>query len=99
MDMPLSMHKFAFKAAQAASCASEEGKYLEMHDRLFANQTALDPFTPHAQAVGLDAAKFEACLNGGKFDPEIRRQMAEAGKAGVTGTPAFLIARTEPNST
>jgi len=98
MDMPLeSIHKFAFKAAQATSCAGAEGKFWEMHDRLFASQQALEPWTPHAQAVGLDVPKFEACLASGKFDAEIRRQMGEAKKVGVTGTPAFLIGRTEPN--
>jgi hypothetical protein len=98
--MPLeSIHKSAFKAAQAASCAGEQGKFWEMHDRLFENQRALEPFTPHAEAVGLDVPKFEACLASGKFDQEIRRDMGEARKAGVTGTPAFLIGRTEPNST
>src|SRR5206468_2296125 len=39
LDLPLeSIHKFAFKAAQVANCAGEQGKYWEMHDRLFANQ-------------------------------------------------------------
>ena len=98
-DMPLeSIHKLAFKAAQAASCAGEEGKFWEMHDRLFENQKALEPWAPHAEAIGLDVAKFDACLASGKFDPEIRRQMGEARKAGVTGTPAFMFGRTEPNS-
>jgi protein-disulfide isomerase len=99
LDMPLeSIHKLAFKAAQAASCAGEEGKFWEMHDRLFANQKTLEPWTAHAEAVGLDVAKFDACLASGKFDLEIRRQMGEARKAGVTGTPAFMLGRTEPNS-
>ena len=99
LDMPLeSIHKFAFKAAQAASCAGEQGKYWEMHDRLFENQSALEPWTAHAEAIGLDVAKFEQCLASGKFDDEIRRDMAEARKVGVTGTPAFLVGRTEPNS-
>jgi hypothetical protein len=98
MNMPLeSIHKFAFKAAQAASCAAAEGKFWEMHDRLFANQQAFEPWTAHAQAVGIDGPKFEACLASGKFDTEIRRQMGEASKAGVTGTPAFMIGRTEPD--
>ena len=99
VDMPLeSIHKFAFKAAQAAHCAGEEGKYWEMHDRLFESQKALEPWTPHAEAVGLDVPKFEACLASGKFDPEIRKDMAEAQRVGVTGTPAFMIARTDPGN-
>ena len=97
--MPLeSIHKFAFKAAQATECAAAEGKYWEMHDRLFANQQAFEPWNAHAEAVGIDAAKFDACLASGKYDTEIRRQAAEAGRAGVTGTPGFLIGRTDPSS-
>ena len=98
MDMPLeSIHKLAFKAAQATACAGEQGKFWEMHDQLFAGQKPLEPWTPHAQAAGLDVPKFEGCLASGKFDAEIRRQMGEARKAGLTGTPAFLIGRSEPN--
>jgi protein-disulfide isomerase len=99
LDMPLeSIHKLAFKGAQAARCAGEQGKYWEMHDRLFGNQTALEPWTPHAQAIGLDVPKFETCLASGKFDQDIRRDMAQAQRVGVSGTPAFMIGRTEPGS-
>jgi protein-disulfide isomerase len=99
LDFPLeSIHKLAFKAAEAANCAGEQGKYWEMHDRLYSNQQALEPWTTHAQAVGLDVPKFEACLNGGGQAAEIRRDMAEAQKAGVTGTPAFFLSYTDPKS-
>jgi protein-disulfide isomerase len=100
MDLPLeSIHKFAFKAAEAANCAGEQGKYWEMHDRLFANQKTLEPWKPHAEAIGLDVPKFEACLTAGKQAEEIRKDMAEAQKAGINGTPGFFLAYTEPNST
>ena len=89
-DMPLeSIHKLAFKAAEAANCAGEQGKYWEMHGRLFANQQAFEPWAPHAEALGLDVARFETCLSTGKYADEIRRDMAQAATAGVTGTPAF----------
>src|SRR5689334_12321708 len=42
-DLPLASHTFALGAAQAARCAGEQGKFWEMHDHLFANQTALAP--------------------------------------------------------
>lgn len=97
--MPLeSIHKLAFKAAEAANCAGEQDKYWEMHDRLFANQKALEPWDLHAEAIGLDVAKFEECLNSGKYANEIRRDMGEARKAGVTGTPTFFLAATDPAS-
>jgi protein-disulfide isomerase len=99
LDFPLeSIHKLAFKAAEAANCAGEQGKYWEMHDRLYENQRALEPWTPHAEAIGLDVAKFEQCLSSGRQAEEIRRDMAEAQKAGITGTPAFFLAYTDANS-
>jgi len=99
VDLPLeSIHKLAFKAAEAANCAGEQGKFWEMHDRLFANQKTLEPWKAHAEAVGLDVSKFEGCLNAGKQAEEIRKDMAEAQKAGVTGTPLFFLAYTDPSS-
>ncbi len=99
MDFPLeSIHKFAFKAAQAAGCAGEQGKFWEMHERLFANQNTLDQWNAHAEAIGLDIKKFNECMDAGRPDPEIRRDIAEGQKAGVTGTPAFFLAYTDPKS-
>src|SRR4030095_13649300 len=69
-DLPLeSIHKNAFKAAEAGQCAGEQKKYSEMHDRLFANPTALEPamLTAHAEAIGIDSKKFQACLDSGKY--------------------------------
>jgi len=94
--MPLDMHKFAFKAAEASRCAAEQGKYWEMHDRLFANAKALEPWTGHAEAVGLDTAEFEACMASGKHAESIRADMNVARSAGVTGTPSFVLAETDP---
>ena len=97
LDMPLeSIHKFAFKAAEATHCAGDQGKFWEMHGRLFEQQKALEPWTAHAETLKLDVAKFEECMSSGRHAPAIRKDMAEAQKAGVTGTPAFLIAVTDP---
>jgi protein-disulfide isomerase len=99
LDLPLeAIHKSAFAAAKAARCAGEQGKYWEMHDRLFASQKELEPWTPHAQAIGLDTAAFDACVASDRLDAAIRRDIAEAQKLGITGTPAFLIGRTDPKS-
>jgi len=94
--MPLDFHKQAFKAAEVTRCAAEQGKYWEMHDRLMGNQQALEPWMPHAQALGLDTAKFEACLTSGKYAESIRSDINVAKAAGVTGTPGFLLAETDP---
>jgi len=101
LDFPLeSIHRNAFKAAEAARCAGEQGKFWEMHARLFANQQALAPtnLPQHAQALGLDVPKFQQCLESGKYATEIRKDLAEGQKAGVTGTPGFFLGMTNPNN-
>ena len=92
LDMPIaSLHPLAFKAAEAAHCANEQGKYWAMRERLFANQRALEPWSAHAEALGLDVASFGACMNSGQHADGIRRDMAEASRAGATGTPSFVV--------
>jgi protein-disulfide isomerase len=99
-DLPLeSIHKNAFKAAEAARCAGEQEKFWEMHDRLYANQQTLDQWRSHAEAVGLDVAKFEECMNSERQATKIRADMAEGQKAGINGTPAFFLAYPDPKST
>lgn len=90
-DFPLSFHENAFKAAEAAHCAGDQGKYWEMHDRLFNNQTALKDLTPYAQAIGLDMSKFQKCLDSGKYAAEVRKDTADGQNAGVSGTPTFYL--------
>ncbi len=99
MDFPLPMHPYAQKASEAANCAGDQGKFWEMHDRLFANQNALAPdaLLKHAEALGLDAAKFKECLDNGKNAEPVKKLVAEGQKAGITGTPAFLIGFVEPD--
>ncbi len=68
-----------------------------MHDRLFEQQRNLEPWSSHAQALGLDVAAFDECMESGRFADAVRRDMAEAGKAGATGTPSSVLAYTDPN--
>jgi protein-disulfide isomerase len=97
-EFPLeAIHPLAFKAAEAANCSGEQGKYWEMHDRLFGNQNALaaEQLAGHAEAVGLDAGKFKTCLESGKYTAKVRKDLTDAQKAGVTGTPTFFIGLTD----
>jgi protein-disulfide isomerase len=99
LNYPLeSMHNAAFKAAEATNCAAEQGKYWEMNHRLFDNQNKLEPLRPHAEAIGLDVQKFDECMNSGRQAAAIRLNIAEAQKAGVSGTPTFFLAYTDPKS-
>ena len=92
-----SIHQYAFKAAEAANCAAEQGKFWEMHDRLFANQNGLAPvqLKSYAEALGLDSPRFDTCLESGKFAAEIRKDMALGTKAGIRATPSFGIGFTD----
>ncbi len=93
LDMPLTnIHPLAIKAAEAAHCADEQGQYWQMRDRMFANQRALEPWNAHAEALGMDVAEFDACLNSGKYTDAVNTDLAEARKAGATGTPSFVVA-------
>ena len=93
MDFPLPMHDQAMKASEAVLCAGDQDKFWEMHDRLFANQNALAPeaLLKHAVALGLDTTQFKECLDSGKHAAQIKAAMAEGQKAGITGTPGFLL--------
>ena len=91
------MHKLAFKAAEATHCAEEQGKYWEMHDRLFQNQQALEPWTGHAEALGLDVAAFDDCMSPTGTPTPSARTWPRPRKAGATGTPSFVLAITDPD--
>ena len=96
-DFPLDFHKQAPKASEAANCAGEQGKYWEMHDKLFANQNALmvDKLKQYAAEIGLDSGTFDACLDSGKYAEEINRDIEDGKKAGVSGTPSFFIGKSQ----
>ena len=97
LDLPLErIHKLALKASEATYCAKEQGQYWEMHHRLFENQRALEPWSGHAEALGLDVAAFDSCLESGRHEAAIRADMKEAAKVGITGTPGFVLALTDP---
>jgi len=97
-DFPLeSIHKNAFKAAEATRCAQDQGKFWEMHHRLFENQQTLSPedLLGHAKALEMKEEDFKKCLDEDTYAASVRKDMAEGQKAGVTGTPAFFIGAVE----
>jgi protein-disulfide isomerase len=89
----LQIHPNAAKAAEAASCAADQGKFWEMHDRLFGDQQKLgvEDLKQTAAALGLKADEFNQCLDSGKKEAEWRHDMEEGTSYGLTGTPAFFI--------
>jgi protein-disulfide isomerase len=93
-DFPLTqIHPEAFRAAEAAQCAGEQGKFWEYHDQLFSNQKALQPtdLTKYAADLKLDAKRFDACVTASKFTERVRDGMKLGGRLGVNSTPTLYI--------
>jgi protein-disulfide isomerase len=92
-NFPLQMHAQATKAAEAAACAGEQGRFWEMHDWMFANQGKLQvpDLKQHAADLGLKADDFNSCLDSGRHAAEWQKGIADGSSYGVTGTPAFFI--------
>jgi protein-disulfide isomerase len=92
-DLPLPMHANAPKAAEAAHCAGEQGKYWEMHAKLFANQRALEipALKGYAKDLKLDQAKFDKCLDSGATAALVEEGRKAGTELGITGTPAFFV--------
>lgn len=92
-DYPLPFHSNAQKAAEATECADEQGKFWEMHDIIFANQTAISvsDLKGYASRLGLNTGKFNSCLDSGKYEEETKKDLADGQAVGVSGTPTFFI--------
>lgn len=92
-DFPLDRHENAFKAAEAAEAAREQGKYWEYIDILFHNQNALgvDKLKEYATQLGLDRTKFDRGLDSGKFAEQVKRDLNDGNRLGIDSTPTVFI--------
>jgi protein-disulfide isomerase len=91
--LPLSIHSKALAAHQAAEAAHQQGKFWEMHDKIFAAQREMSPqkYVEYAESIDLDMGKFKADLGSKKVKDRIDSDSRTAAKLGVTGTPGFFI--------
>ena len=93
-DFPLdNLHPHARAAAEAASCAGDQGKFWQYHDALFTNapKASADDLKAYAVLIGLDADQFDRCMKENTHRDLVQRDVEEATKLGITGTPAFFI--------
>ena len=99
-DYPLSFHPMSVPSAQAAECADEQGKFWEMHDKIFSEEEKLGQGTvtytaqdlkKWASAIGLNSSQFNQCLDSGKYKSEVEKDLADGSAGGVSGTPSFFI--------
>lgn len=95
-DLPLEMHSNAGRAAQAARCAGDQGRFWQMRDLLIANAGNLGPeaLLVYAHRLSLDAAKFSGCLETGQHQSEVQEDADLANSLGIIATPTFILGRT-----
>lgn len=93
-----SIHQFAVPAAKAAEAAGQQGKFFEMHDKLFENQqiwaSTANPqtyFNSYAEEIGLDIALFKTHMKASVINDKISDEFKEARGLGLTGTPSFFL--------
>lgn len=95
-DLPLDgLHPNARRVSAAARCAGEQGKFWEFHDAAYAGTVGTD-VSPEsmrklATAAALDVTAFEQCLASDRHAAGIQRDLAQAERLGLSGTPAFFV--------
>jgi protein-disulfide isomerase len=101
VNFPLSIHRNAMPAAEAAMCAASQGKFWPMHEALFATQTQWEKlaapqpvFDSLATTAGVDMKAYHDCISGHLMKPTIDADIDRATRAGVESTPTFLIGGT-----
>ena len=99
LDMPLSFHKDALFASQAAHCANEQNKFWEIRELFFQNQKRLQPehIAEYAKQVGIQTEVFNQCINSNRYQEAIERDIEEAQKQRITGTPTFVVGVSTPD--
>jgi protein-disulfide isomerase len=94
-NLPLPFHQNAKPAALAALCANQQEKYWPMRERLFAKNSELTTsnILGAAEGASLDLAKFKSCWDAKVFDSVLKKDNDDAGTAGITGTPSFVVGK------
>lgn len=99
-DYPLSFHPASQVSAEASECAHEQGKFWEMHDKIFGEQAKQGAGTitygaselkKWASQIGLNMNTFNQCLDTGKYKSEVEKDFADGSAYGVSGTPTLYV--------
>jgi protein-disulfide isomerase len=96
-DLPLDFHPNAPAAAMAARCAGDQHKFWEMRDAMMldtATDLGPDSILKYGQKTNLDMTAFRGCLSDKKYTDAIKKDTADAGALGISGTPSFVIGKT-----
>jgi protein-disulfide isomerase len=94
-DFPLQSHKQGFVAAKLAQCGGEQGKYWQMHDKLFANQDRImsGSFPNLIEGLDLNSEKLTKCYESSRYDKEVQGDISEAKQLGVKGVPSIFVGK------
>jgi protein-disulfide isomerase len=93
------LHPDAYRSHEAAMCAGDQGKFWDIHTKLFeAPVKTPEQLTAIAQNAGLDTTAFRACLDSGKHAKAVKDSVARIQKLNINGTPMFLVGRTPSGS-
>jgi protein-disulfide isomerase len=98
-DMPLDFHPNAMRAAMAARCAGEQGKFWELRNTMGANPNSLDieHIIGFAADLKLDTTALRSCIDSGKYKEPVQTDVLEAMKVGANGTPTFIVGKSVGN--
>lgn len=89
------LHPDAYRSHEAAMCANDQGKFWQLHGKLFESPArTADELATRAQEAGLDMTAFRACFDSGRHAAEVRASVQRIQELGVSGTPMFLVGRT-----
>ena len=96
IDYPLPENLPAVRAAEAAHCASEQGKFWEMHEEIYYEQASLDDIDSMASFIDLDINKFNACMESNRYEAVVNENIELGTKLKIPSVPGFIIAKTDP---
>jgi protein-disulfide isomerase len=92
-QFPLNIHQYSRQAAAASLVAQSQGKFWELHDRMFQNFTKIndESLRGWAKDVGLNLAQYDEAIQSGKYEPAVQKDIADGAAAKVLGTPTLFI--------
>jgi protein-disulfide isomerase len=98
LDNPLPSHPLAPKAAEAARCAKDQGKYWELHTQMMSDQKSISNLLSFTDKLGLDSKAFQNCLDTNKYANDIKKDASVVSKLGISAVPGFIIASIDPTN-
>ena len=96
VDFPLPGDLPATRAAEAAHCASDQGKFWEMHEEIMYDQESLDDVNSMAASVNLDMDKFKECMESKKYAALVNDNISLGTKLKIPSVPGFIIGKVDP---